>query len=175
MTPHSREIPADEEGRHAWEVSSNAQVAEEWRPSSGKGAASPCLRTIGLRGSQPADLLRYLEGADEEAFGSTRVVRRPVEPFGDPCARLDRRAGARGSEEPGSSDPFRRKRSSYHSEPEARRIRSHPFDTRSALSAAKAARASVSSYKGFRSCQGNRQVRSVGEKASAAPSCGSRR
>ena len=133
----------------------------------GKGRRLSLSPTIRLRGSQPADLPRYLEGADEEAFGSTRVVRRPVEPFGDPRARLDRRAGARRSEEPGSSDPFRRKRSSYHSEPEARRIRSHPFDTRSALSAAKAARATVSSSRGFRSCQGNRQVRRAGEKASA--------
>src|SRR6476660_7690551 len=128
MTPHSREIPADEEGRHAWEVSSNAQVAEEWRPSSGKGAASPCLRRLACGGRSPLTCCAISRGPTAKPS-----ARR--ESFGDQSNR---------------------------SGPEARRIRSHPFDIRSALSAAKAARASVSSYKGFRSCQGNRQVRSVG-------------
>jgi hypothetical protein len=81
--------------------------------------------------------------------------------------RTARCALSRGAGRSSEAVASRRKRSSYHSVPGARRIRSHPWASRSALRAASAARALVSCLVGLLSFQGRRQARKDCETQSA--------
>ena len=123
----------------------------------------PAWFTLGARrdqhdalGAQCCSLERRTRGVAWARPGVVEAAKRTAR-----CA-LSRGAG-RSSEAVSS----RRKRSSYHSVPGARRMRSHPWASRSALRAASAARALVSCLVGLLSFQGRRQARKDCETQSA--------